>query len=61
MAKEKEKVAKTFIVQRTYEVIVKAYDRDGAIAEASIFDPTPESLVGVKCGTPKQMKRTDVE
>lgn len=61
MAKEKVKVSKTFIVQRTYEVIVQALDRDDAIAQASMFDPTPESLVQVKCGTPKQMKRTDVQ
>lgn len=60
MAKEKEKVAKTFIVQRTYEVIVQAFDREDAIAQAATFDPAPESQVGVKCGTPKQMKRTDV-
>ena len=61
MAKEKEKVLKTFIVQRTYEIVVSAYDRDGAISEAAMFDPTPESLVQVKCGTPKQMKRTDIQ
>ena len=61
MAKDKVKVAKTFIVQRTYEVIVQAIDRDDAISQASMFDPTPESMVGVKCGTPKQMKRTDVQ
>ncbi len=61
MAKEKVKTSKTFIVQRTYEVIVQAYDRDDAISQAAMFDPTPESMVGVKCGTPKQMKRTDVE
>lgn len=61
MAKEKEKVRKTFIVQRIYEVVVQAYDRDDAIYQASLSDPTIESQVGVKCGTPKQMKRTDVE
>lgn len=61
MAKETVKTPKTFIVQRTYEMIVSAVDRDGAIAEASLFDPTPDSLVSVKCGTPKQMKRTDIQ
>ena len=61
MAKDKEKTPKTFIVQRTYEVIVTAYDRADAIAQASTFDPTPESQVSVKCGTPAQMKRTDVK
>lgn len=61
MAKETVKVPKTFIVQRVYESIVTAYDRDDAIAQASAYDPTPESLYTVKCGTPKQMKRTDVE
>jgi hypothetical protein len=54
------KVPKTFIVQRTYEVIVQAVDRDDAISQASMYDPTPETQVSVKCGTPKQMKRTDV-
>ena len=62
MAKTNEvKTPKTFIVQRTYEVVVQAIDRDDAIAQASMFDPTPESLYKVTCGTPKQMKRTDVE
>ena len=60
MAKaNEEKTLKTFIVQRTYESIVKAYDRDGAIAQVANVDP--DNLVAVKCGTPKQMKRTDVE
>ena len=60
MAKaNEEKTLKTFIVQRTYETIVKAYDRDGAIAQ--VANVAPDNLVAVKCGTPKQMKRTDVE
>lgn len=54
------KTPKTFIVQRTYEVIVQAVDRDDAISQASMCDPTAEQMVAVKCGTPKQMKRTDV-
>ena len=63
MATKKEtiKTPKTFIVQRTYEIIVQAIDRDSAIGQAAMFDPTPESLVKVTCGTPKQMKRDDVE
>ena len=59
--KDTVKVPKTFIVQRTYEVIVQAIDRDDAIAQASMFDPTPECIVKVTCGTPKQMKRDDVQ
>ena len=59
--KDAVKTPKTFIVQRTFEVIVQAIDRDDAIAQAAMFDPTPDTLVQVKCGTPKQMKRTDVE
>ena len=59
--KETVKMPKTFIVQRTYEVIVQAIDRDDAISQAAMFDPTPDALVNVKCGTPKQMKRDDVQ
>ena len=58
--KDTVKIPKTFIVQRTYEVVVQAVDRDDAISQASMYDPTPEELCSVKCGTPKQMKRDDV-
>lgn len=59
--KDKVKVPKTFIVQRTYEVIVTAIDRTDAIAQVAMIDPTPDMQVCVKCGTPAQMKRTDVK
>ena len=55
------KVPKTFIVQRTYEFIVTATDRADAIAQVAMIDPTPDMQVSVKCGTPAQMKRTDVK
>ena len=59
--KEKVKTPKTFIVQRTYEFIVEGVDRDEAIREASLLVPAEDCLVGIKCGTPKQMKRDDVQ
>ena len=53
-------VPKTFIVQRVYESIVTAIDRDEAIAIASRTAPTGEPFK-VIAGTPKQMKRDDVK
>ena len=38
--KDAVKTPKTFIVQRTFEVIVQAIDLDDAIAQAAMFDPT---------------------
>ena len=61
MAKETVKTPKTFIVQRTYEFIVEGVDRDSAIREASLLENSEDRLVGIKCGTPKQMKRTDIQ
>ena len=62
MAKVGEtKIPKTFIVQRTYEFIVEGIDRDSAIKEAALLDPTEDRLVAIKCGTPKQLKRDDVK
>ena len=55
------KTPKTFIVQRTYEFIVEGVDRDEAIREASVLEPTEDRVVAIKCGTPKQMKRDDVK
>lgn len=60
MAKETVKLPKTFIVQKTFEFIVSAIDREGAISEASVMEITEGDLVSIKCGTPKQMKRDDV-
>lgn len=62
MAKEVAKVAKQFIVQRTYEVVVDAFSRDEAISMVDRKFGIPDGAyigeqVGVKCGTPKQMKR----
>lgn len=62
MAKETAKVAKEFIVQRTYEVIVEAFSREEAISLVERKFAIPEgAYIGeqttVKCGTPKQMKR----
>ena len=54
------KFPKTFIVQRVYESIVTAIDRDEAIAIASKEAPTGEPF-RVVAGTPKQMKRDDVK
>jgi len=54
------KIPKTFIVQRVYETIVSAIDRDEAIAIASRETPTGEPFK-VIAGTPKQMKRDDVK
>ena len=61
MAKETVKIPKTFIVQRTYEFIVQCVDRDEAIREASTIEAAEGKLVCIKCGTPKQMKRDDVQ
>ena len=54
------KVPKTFIVQRVYESVVTAIDRDEAIAIASRTAPAGEPFK-VIAGTPKQMKRDDVK
>ena len=54
------KFPKTFIVQRVYESIVTAIDRDEANAIASKEAPTGEPF-RVVAGTPKQMKRDDVK
>lgn len=55
---DKVRTLKTFIVKRTYQFVVNAYDRDDALFKVADRVPEFSEIVDTKCGTPNQMKVT---